>query len=264
MNHAYHKKKKKTGSTKINDIVTNGPTTPIKDKPPPEQEQPMAHSKAIYKPPDSKVAVWTLVIGGIVAAVYFMQLLSLQATVEQMQAQTRLSVRPYIGLDEGSPIETTPLHIDETGNASLVYKILAKNYSNSPASNVWAFANLVVADDLNTVYEQQGYACGDAVIGKPDIGLILFPGRDRVFNSMPGMTKVSIKHEQSLIGVWLAGCIGYRDQFGYLYRTKFMYALQDDANKPINFVGSTHTADISGHFVPYGGSIDAGRIPKYK
>ena len=77
-------------------------------------------------------------------------------------------------------------------------------------------------------------------------------------------TKVSIKHKQSLIWVWLAGCIGYRDQFGYLYRTKFMYGLLDDTNRPVTLTDPIHVTDISGHFVPTGGSIDEGRIPKYK
>ena len=108
---------------------------------------------------------------------------SMQDSLELARTQMRISVRPFVDLDEGSDaIQTTALHIDEAGNARLVYIIRAKNYSNSPASNVWAYANLVVADDLYTVYEQQDYACGDAVVGKPDIGLILFQGRDRVLH----------------------------------------------------------------------------------
>jgi hypothetical protein len=96
-----------------------------------------------------------------------------------------------VGLDEGNnAIQTTPLLIDESGNARVTYIIRAKNYSNTPASNVWAFANLVVADDMRTVYEWQGYARTDEVIGKPDIGQILFPGRDRVFTSMPAIAKI--------------------------------------------------------------------------
>jgi hypothetical protein len=182
-----------------------------------------------------------------------------------MQTQTRLSVRPFVGLDEGlEAIETTPLQIDKDGNASLAYKIRAKNYSGSPATNVWPFANLVVADDLSTVYEQQGFACGDAVIGKPDIGFVLFQGKDRVYNAWPGSTKINQKHENSLFGVWLAGCIGYRDQFGYLCRTKFIWAFQPD--DPRVFQASIPAGTISGHFVPSASSegIDSCQVPKYK
>jgi hypothetical protein len=185
--------------------------------------------------------------------------------LSEMQTQRRLSVRPFVGLDEGSEaIKTTTLHIDETGAANLTYIIRAKNYSNSPATNVWADANLVVADDLYTVYEQQGYACGDAVIGKPDVGLVLFQGRDRVFTSYPAIATINVKHQGSRLQAFLAGCIGYRDQFGYLYRTKFIYMLYDDAGNVVVFDRPTQSIDIGGHFAPAAGSIDAGQTPKYK
>lgn len=178
-----------------------------------------------------------------------------------------MSVRPWIGLDEGpNAIENTPLQIDADGNAGLVYTIRTRNYSNAPATNVWADANLVVADDLNTVYEEQGYACGDAVIGKPDIGLVLFQGRDRAFNSTPSSTKINLKHANSLIGVWLAGCIGYRDQFGYLCRTKFLWDFRDDAGKHVSLQAPVPAVTISGRFFASatGGAIDTCQIPKYK
>src|SRR6266853_1218431 len=165
----------------------------------------------------SKAADW--ILAGLTIAIAiaaFWSAFIFQGQLTEAKKQTRLSVRPWVGLDEGpNAIETSSLQIDKDGNASLVYKIVAKNYSSTPAANVWAMANLVVADDLNTVYEQQRYACGDAVIGKPDIGLVLFQGRDRQFTMYPSTTKISVKHENSLIGIWLAGCIGYRDQFGY-------------------------------------------------
>jgi hypothetical protein len=182
----------------------------------------------------------------------------------QMQTQTRMSIRPFVGLDEGNDaIQTTPLFIDESGNARLTYIIRAKNYSAVPASNVWAFANLVVADDMNTVYEWQGYTRTDEVIGKPDIGQILFPGRDRVFMSMPAIAKIIKKHEGSRLQVWLVGCIGYRDQFGYLYRTEFISMLHDAANHVVVFDPPNQSIQIMGRFVPMWGAIDAGRVAKY-
>jgi hypothetical protein len=187
-----------------------------------------------------------------------------QGQLDEAQRSTRLAVRPWIGLDEGlQAIENTPLQIDAMGNANLVYTIRAKNYSNAPASNVWADANLVVADDLNTVYEQQGYACGDAVIGKPDIGLVLFQGKDRVFNSQPAIAKVNQKHQNSLFGVWLAGCIGYRDQFNYLCRTRFIWAFQPDDHRV--FQAPIPAGKVNGHFVASasGEGIDACQLPKY-
>lgn len=142
----------------------------------------------------NEIAAAGLFVTIVIATIYFFQLLSMQDTVKAMEVQTRLSVRPFVGLDEGpDALQTTPLQIDEHGNATLKYTVRAKDYSNFPASNVWADANLVVADDLNTVYEQQSYACGDAVIGKPDIGFLLFQGRDRVFVAMPAMATITIQ-----------------------------------------------------------------------
>jgi hypothetical protein len=182
-----------------------------------------------------ELAFYSVVVAIIIALIYFFQLLAMRKTVTEMQTQTRLSVRPWIGLDEGlSAIQTTPLIIDKDGNAGLKYTIHAKNYSNTPAANVWATAQLVVADDLNTVYQTQDSACTDTMIGKPDIGMVLFQGRDREFVSYPSTTRIDIKHENSLIGVWLAGCIAYRDQFNYLCRTKFIWGYQDDAGNAVS------------------------------
>jgi hypothetical protein len=234
----------------------------------PERDNEAILKEMFHKPPDSKIAVWTLLVAVIVAGIYALQLIAMQDTVDKMQTQTRLSVRPWIGLDEGlNAIETTPLQIDATGNASLTYTIHAKNYSTSPASNVWSAANLVVADDLNTVYEQQDHACGDAMIGKPDIGLVLFQGRDRTFNSMPSLTKVSLKHEKGyVVGVWLAGCIGYRDQFGYLCRTKFIWQLRDEGGAIVSLQDPIPAMIIKGRFTATasGVAIDTCQIPKYK
>jgi hypothetical protein len=189
---------------------------------------------------------------------------NMDGQLEQMRTQTRLSIRPFVGLDEGpEAIQTTALLIDESGNARLTYIIRAKNYSNVPASNVWAHANLVVADNMMTVYEWHEYACDDAVIGKPDIGLTLFPGRDRVFSSMPAIAKIIKKHEGSRLQAWLVGCIGYRDQFGYLYRTKFISMFYDATGKVAVFDPPKQSTSIIGRFVPSGGAIDAGQVPKY-
>lgn len=216
----------------------------------------------------AKVTDWLVVgltLAVAVAAVWSAWVF--QGQLHEAQKSTRLSVRPWVGLDEGGAIETTPLQIDESGNVSLTYTIRAKNYSSSPATNVWAAANLVIADDLTTVYEQQGFACSDAMIGKPDIGLVLFQGKERVFNSMPAFTKITLKHGSGFqIGIWMAGCIGYRDQFGYLCRTKFIWGFRDETGRQISLQAPIPAMIINGHFVATasGGAIDTCQIPKYK
>jgi hypothetical protein len=208
----------------------------------------------------------TVILTLLVAIAAFMSALIFQGQLDEARKSTRLSVRPWIGLDEGDKaIETSPLQIDANGNVSILYKISGKNYSNSPASNVWASANLVVADDTSTVDEQQGYACGDAMIGKPDIGMVLFQGKDRTFNETPGFTKINLKHKNSQIGVWLTGCIGYRDQFGYLCRTKVRWYMKDETNQGVILQSPVPAQAIKGHFVmaATGNGIDSCQIPRY-
>jgi hypothetical protein len=266
----HRKKKKKKQVQHIIDRPENQSPAEILCQEDPERnnEEVMAKSEPFHKPPDSNVAVWTLFVAVIVATIYALQLVAMRDTVTQMEKQTRLSVRPWVGLQEGlDAVKTTPLVIDKDRNASLVYSIFTKNYSNAPAANVWTMAQLVVADDLNTAYEQQGYTCGDAVIGKPDIGMVLFQGRDRPFTSYPSTTTISRKHESSIIGVWLAGCIGYRDQFNYLCRTRFLWGFVPDDQSQGEALQSKPVPPmtIAGHFVPTasGNAIDTCQVPKY-
>jgi hypothetical protein len=213
-----------------------------------------------------EIAVVGLAVTAIIAGIYFFQLLAMRNTVVAMEKQTRLSARPWIGLDEGlNAIQTTALVIDKDGRANLNYTIHAKNYSNTPAANVWATAQLVIADDLNTVYRQQDITCSDAMIGKPDIGMVLFQGRDREFVNYPSTTKIDIEHENSVIGVWMTGCIAYRDQFNYLCRTKFIWGYQDDEGHGVSFQSPVPAQTIMGHFVPTpsGSAIDTCQAAKY-
>jgi hypothetical protein len=80
---------------------------------------------------------------------------------------------------------------------------------------------------------------------------------------MPATANIIKKHERSRLQAWLVGCIGYRDQFGYLYRTKFISMFYDAAGKVAVFAPPKQPTQIIGRFVPSGGSIDAGQVPKY-
>jgi hypothetical protein len=214
----------------------------------------------------TEIAILGLLITVFIAGIYFFQLRAMRDTVTAMEKQTRLSVRSWIGLEDtlNAIHNETPLQIDSDGNASIVYKIVAKNYSSStPATNVFAFANLVLADDTKKVYDGQGVACGDAEIGKPDIGQVLFPGKLTNFAKWPSYAKISSEHENGLIGIWLAGCIGYRDQFNYLCRTSFMWYFQPDDDRVLKAPVPAQT--ITGHFVASesGNAIDTCQIAKY-
>jgi hypothetical protein len=198
---------------------------------------------------------------------------ALNATLAEMRTQTRLAVRPYVGLNDDipNPVGNGQLHIDDKGNASMLYGISAKNFSGVPAQEVASYANLVITDDLYEVYRQRDSACKDDVIGKPDIGSTLFQGRNRVFMQTLAMTTVKAihtpkPHDWYQFSVWLTGCIGYRDQFGYLYRTQFIQGMVDSTGNFVRWQGPPKgPLDITGRFVDEGGGkIDAGKVPKYK
>lgn len=235
------------------------------------KEEPKMGLREMLKRPS--VTDWCIMaFTGILAAAAIYQFRIMSSQLREAQTQTRLSVRPFIGPDDegANPIANGLLHVDENGNALMQYTIRAKNYSNVPATNVFSYANLVIADDLNVAYEQQSEACGDGRIGKPDIGYTLFQGRGRVFIGFPALSKVTVRHEQTAtthtqFSVWLAGCIGYRDQFGYLYRTKLLYGMVDAKDDLIHWIGPPKgPIDVTGTFrAMSGGGVDAGQIPKY-
>jgi len=221
----------------------------------------------------SKPADWAMVgltIGVAVAA--FVSAFIIQGQLEEARTQTRLSVRPFVGLDDegGDAIQNSVLHIDENGNAYMQYVIRGKNFSIAPAMEVFSYANLVVSDDLNAALEQGKEACRDERIGN-HIGTVLFQGKNRVFTGFPTTTKVDARRlnlkpgERAMFSVWLTGCIGYRDQFNFLYRTKFRYQMVDSKGSVVSWIGPPEGAiDVTGKFIATGGEIDAGEIPKFK
>ena len=210
------------------------------------------------------IAVFTCVLAG--AAIW--QFIVMGRQLDEMQTQRRLSVRPWVGLDDdlSQAIQNGPLRLDKDGNAEIGYKIIAKNYGTVAASNVWGAAELVVADDLNVALERQDAACGDALVGKKELGMVLFQGKDRIFSGSTAITKVEIRNGgSSIVWVWLIGCIGYRDQFGYLYRTAFRARMADETGtKDIYWQGAPKGQLIAtGRFVLEWGGIDAGSVAKF-
>jgi hypothetical protein len=60
---------------------------------------------------------------------------------DAVEKQTRISVRPWVGLtDQGNPIPTTHVGINKDGDANVTYAIISKNYGNSAATGVGAYA----------------------------------------------------------------------------------------------------------------------------
>lgn len=172
----------------------------------------------------------------------------------------RISVRPWVGItDEIGSVQTSPIQFDANGNASMGYSITVKNFSQNAAQNVMVVAALLVTEDLEAIRAKQSELSGDNFVGKTDMGFLLFPGNARLgtqsASSFPRNKMVS-KSYTGKFEAFLVGCVAYRDQFGVLYHTKFIYWLVDPATRhPIEFDATPNTVQ-QGIFIPWHTSID--------
>jgi hypothetical protein len=189
-------------------------------------------------------------------------------TVKQVQEQIRLSVRPWIGIaDQQDAFTADHFGFSTDGVANVWYAVTMKNFGNVPAQNVNAYAQLVVSVDFDRINREQEKACSANSIGHPG-GYIIFSGKESIYNKrisfwLPGdIVLDKITHKTTAIFV---GCIGYRDQFGCLYRTRFAYQLRapEQSGVPVFFEPKNGT-EIPGNWVPHysGSAIDAGDCPK--
>jgi hypothetical protein len=207
-----------------------------------------------------------LVLSVVIAAIYGGQLFVMNHQLTEMAAQRRLSVRPWVGLeDSAEAIQTSALHFANNGDASIGFTLHVKNYSSVGAQNVWSSAVLLVTEDLPTIQEQTRIMCGEHVVGKRDIGFVLFPGRLRGFQNSNGFyerSKMVSHNSDGKYEAWLVGCTGYRDQFGWLYTTSFQYWLVDpETGFPLR-VDPIPNSILKGKWEAWGGSIGSGTETK--
>ena len=132
------------------------------------------------------------------------------------------SQRPWVGLDDENPLETTPLTIAADGTASLRYTVNAKNFGNYGANSVFAFAHLIVTQDLSDMPQLERQFCLEDI--SPRIGFVLFPSaRTRATtmfpDSVPASRRITHAGSGSQFQAYLVGCVSYADQFGTPHHT---------------------------------------------
>ncbi len=160
----------------------------------------------------------------------------------------RLSQRPWVGLDddpksdafEGGPVAIMDEH------AYMSYSIRAKNFGAFPAQEINAHGVVIVTDDYNVVLEEFRKGCPPGLT-KKGFGSVLFPGTPyRSQTETTSIYPVKLRHPAGHgIGASFVGCISYRDPWGKLYKTRFIYALmnsgrsglQIDPKSKLPFVG---------------------------
>ena len=199
-------------------------------------------------------------IGGAIVLLAYSAFAALQwyemkKSVETMNKQMRVSARPWVGLtDETQPVQTGLLSIDSDGNPNVSYAIASKNFGTTGAQDVMANASLVISEDHATIISGQAEACSDIFIGKKGFGLVLFPGKaNTVMQSSGRYPKEKLKsgHEDGKFQAWLVGCVGFRDQFNFLYKTSFIYRYVDPRTQQAIRFAVTPNASIAGTFMLY-------------
>jgi hypothetical protein len=181
-----------------------------------------------------RVQVWLAVattLAFVAAAIYagltYWQANTTQELARIAKEQTRISVRPWIGVsDDPKALQFSAVEFDQLGNAEIKWGILTKNYGSSGAQNVFVFAQLLVTEDIDRINRSENESC--RMVGDPRMGDVSFPGKrefgQTMFSDYPKGEMVS-KSGDGKLEAWIVGCIGYRDQFGYLYHTLFKYWL---------------------------------------
>jgi hypothetical protein len=174
--------------------------------------------------------------------------------------QLRISVRPWVGItDELGGLKTSQIRFDANANATMEHSITVRNYSQHAAQNVMTVGFLLVTEDLDFIKKKQRDSSGDNFVGKPDMGFLLFPGKERLAVASASQFNRSDMVSKSYNGkfeAFFVGCVAYRDQFRVLYHTHFIYWMIDPmTSRPMEFDAIPNT-QVSGLFVPWHTSID--------
>jgi hypothetical protein len=125
----------------------------------------------------------------------------------------------------------------------------------------------MVTEDLNAVLAQQRERCGEQFQGDPEIGVMLFPGIERSNVSSAAMwfrNQMVSKSDDGKMQAWFVACITYRDQFKYLYHSRYIYRLMDPTSNHAERFYPTPGTMVGGVFQPYRGGSDSGVAPPSK
>ncbi|HWZ45338.1 MAG TPA: hypothetical protein VNW97_17825 [Candidatus Saccharimonadales bacterium] len=206
------------------------------------------------------------VVGLIILCIYACYTVGIyhanQRAADAAEKQIRLSVRPWVGVaDEVDAFTADHFGFSTDGVANVGYTLIMKNFGNVPAQNAMAYGQLVVSMDIDRINNEQEKVCNS--IGHAG-GYIIFSGKQGVvdrrlsFWSPNDIVLDPVSHKTMAV---IVGCVGYRDQFGCLYTTRFVYQLRDSHQPGVPvLLEPRNGAEIPGHWVLHysGSAVDAG------
>ena len=175
--------------------------------------------------------LWVAICTVVLAAAAVTQCSVTHSQLKDMEGQLSQSVsqtRPWVGVES---ITSTSLDIDDNGTARIVFHVTAENFGGYPAQHVFSYAELMVSQEMTSVYKRERELANEP---HPDSGgEVLFPGGDKgTYEWQSEVTKDHIlrnAEQRESTGVflaWAVGCVIYRDQFGIRHSTGFCYRLQ--------------------------------------
>lgn len=203
--------------------------SPMAPAPTTNPEPPNKRKKETHHCRPQQTPVWKIIlevaaaiIGVGVLIIYSLQLKRMsEANVLTKQALISAQ-RPWVGLDEENPIETSPLKIDGNGTISIGYAIHAKNFGSSGAQSVFPTAKLVITQDLAPLPDMEKKFCNEPVSNR--LGFVLFPGaRDRATTFLGDFVtasqRIKVPGGDTYFQAWLIACVTYADQYGTFHHT---------------------------------------------
>jgi hypothetical protein len=274
-NHKHKRKNKKnTGAAPaaIHEIPTSTeveetePKSTFTEPDKQRKKRAVALPKIIRKPDPFDVALWGLIVTVIIAAIYFLQLRSMQQQGRSMQEQviemqrqtaevrrqTEISERPWLSI-EPKPIWLSYVTYPTGKQAVLVIRFSVKNVGKSVAKGIQIDAKMFPADPSMPVsvdaFQNQRDVCGHPVaagqIGQFDLFPVDQPAeREMDIPAVPSAIDAKAvsgrdDHSRKFVGFYVVGCASYRYSFGTdPHRTFFAYHLLgpvslDAATKPL-------------------------------
>ncbi len=158
--------------------------------------------------------------------------------------------------DAENALQATAIRFNADGNAHMGYRIQVKNFSNSAAQNVLPVVVLMITEDIESVRAREESVCANYV-SNSDFGNTIFPGRQRLSAQSSSLAQRSeMRSSTGKFEDWLVGCIGYKDSFGHLYHTGFIYWLTDPKTTLGFEFNATPNREVTGHWATWRGFVD--------
>jgi hypothetical protein len=213
---------------------------------------------SMYKPPDSALALWGVLLGIAGAVIYFLQLGAMRTQLDLMDKEFTMSHRPWVTM-AGLAAVVKPLTFDSE-DAHVDITLPLKNGGSSPALNVHTNLSLIISGN-NTMFSDANYVidheCSASYVEqmlKMKLGTpLLLPGD--TINTLEGNHPLMYRNSFRLdptdrrIEAWVVFSISYEDDLGRPHCSSIAQAYRADDERGFYFEPN---GSVQGHLTPTG------------